>query len=132
MPDTTPYSELKAAIHRLENEQAVARQLLQEQFKVTYESFNPFNFLKNSALSIARSPEVRNNLLAILIPLAAGFISKRAGRVNSLPDILKRAGIITLDGLNRYISQNPEVIITISHFILNIFRRKKSTNEQEG
>jgi hypothetical protein len=131
MPDTTPYIELQAAIQRLENEQAVTRQLLHEQFKVTIERLNPFSFLKNSALSIAGSPEVRNNLLTILVPLAAGFISKRAGVGNRLPVMLKRAGIILLDGLNRYVSQNPEVVITISHFVLNFFRRKKTSEEKE-
>jgi hypothetical protein len=131
MAKNTPYTELKAAIEILEKKQAESRLILQEQFKVTYESLNPFNFLKNSALSIARSPEVRNNLLTILIPLAAGFISKRARLGNRLPVMLKRAGIVLLDGLNRYVSQNPEVVITISHFVLNFFRRKKTTDEKE-
>jgi len=131
MPEITPYTNLKSAIAVLEKKQAESRQLLQEQFKVTYEGLDPFNFLKSSFSNIAGSPEVRNNLLAIILPLITGLISKRAAAGTRSPDRIKRAGILLLDGLNRYISQNPEVIRNISHLILNLFKRKKTTEEPE-
>lgn len=131
MPDSTPYSNLKAAIGKLEIQQAVSRQVLQEQFKATYEKLNPFAFIKNSLSSITESPEVRSNLVAILLSLATGFISKKTFAGNSRTTTFKQAGILLIDSLNRYITRNPEVINTISHFVLSIFRKKKATTQQE-
>jgi len=130
MPDNTPYTDLKEAIRILENKKAESRQLLQEQFKVTYESLNPFNFIKNAFSSISESPEVRNNILTFILPLAVGFISKRAFAGTRTTNVAKQAGILLLNGLNRYVSQNPEVINTVSHFILGIFRKKKVPEQQ--
>jgi hypothetical protein len=131
MPQNTPYEELKEAIQSLEKKQEISRQLLQEQFKVTYESLSPFNILKSSLSSITGSPEIRNNLVSLLLPLASGFFSKKAYAGTQRPTVLKQAGILLLDGLNRYIAQNPEVINTISHYILNIFRKKKPAEETD-
>ncbi len=125
MPDNTPYNDLKEAIRILEIKQAESRQLMQEQFKVTYESLNPVYFVKNAFSSISESPEIRNNILTFLLPLAAGFLSKRAFAGTRTTNVVKQAGILLLNGLNRYVSQNPEIINTVNHFILGIFRKKK-------
>lgn len=130
MPENTSYTDLKEAIRVLEKKQAESRQSLQEQFKVTYESFNPFNFLKNAFNSISESPEVRNNILTFILPLATGILTKRAFAGTRTANVARQAGILLLDGLNRYVSQNPEIISTVSHFILGIFRKKKPKEEQ--
>jgi hypothetical protein len=103
--------------------------LLQEQFKVTYESLTPFNFLKNAFSNLSESPEIRNSILTFILPLATGFLSKRAFAGTRTANVAKQAGILLLDGLNRYVSQNPEIINTVSHFILGIFRKKKPKEE---
>ncbi|MHC1777956.1 MAG: hypothetical protein AB9834_21325 [Lentimicrobium sp.] len=125
MPENTPYTNLKSAIEILEKKQAESRLLLQEQFKVTYEGLDPFNFLKNKFSSLAESPEVRNNLLAMILPLITGFITKKAFGATRRQTVAAQAGILLIDGLNRYVTQNPEIINTISHFILRFFHRKK-------
>jgi hypothetical protein len=130
MAENTPYTDLKEAIRVLEKKQAESRQLLQEQFKVTYEKLNPFNFLKNTFNTISESPEVRNNILTFILPLATGILTKRAFAGTRTANIAKQAGILLLDGLNRYVHQNPEIINTVSQFILGIFRKKKQKVEQ--
>jgi len=126
MPDTTPYYELKKAIQDLETEKAEKRELLKAQFKVTYESIKPFNILRNVFSHIIESPETRNNLLLILIPLATGFLGKKAFAGTRQRTVIRQAGIFLLDRLNRYIYNHPEVIKTISRFVLGFCRKKKS------
>lgn len=129
MPENTPYYELKESIRILELKQAESKLELQEQFKVTYESLNPLSIIKSTFSSFTDSPEIRNSLLSMIIPLVAGFLSKRAFASTRRPPIINQAGILLLDGLNRYVSQNPDVINTISHFILGLFRKKKGVAE---
>lgn len=132
MAQNTPYTDLKSAIEILEKKQAESRQLLQEQFKVTYEGLAPFNFLKKTFSSITESPEVRNNLLSMILPLITGFITKKAYGATRRQTVAAQAGILLIDGLNRYVTQNPEIINTISHFILGIFHKKKPVDNAEA
>jgi len=129
MPDNTPYYNLKKAIKDLEIEKADKRELLKDQFKVTYENIKPFNILRNLFRHVIESPETRNNLLLILIPLATGFLGKKAMAGTRQRTIMKQAGIFLIDRLNRYVYNNPEVIKTISRFILSFCRKKKSTGK---
>ena len=131
MTDNTPYTNLKAAIEKLEKEQAASRQALQDEFKATYDKLNPFTFIKKAINSFAGSPDIKNNLLAILIPLATTFIGKKAFAGNRRPNAFRQFGILFIDGLNRYITGNPEILNTISHFFLDIFRKKKSPEPQK-
>ena len=127
MTDNTPYINLKAAIEKLENERAVSRQALQEQFKDTYEQINPFAFIKKTINAFTVSPEIRNNLFAVLLPLATTFMSKKAFAGNKRSNAYRQFGILFIDGLNRYVSNNPEIISTISHFLRSFFSKKKSS-----
>ncbi|NTW25193.1 MAG: hypothetical protein HGA37_10855 [Lentimicrobium sp.] len=131
MAENTPYTNLKSAIEILEKKQVVSRLELQEQFKVTYEGLDPFNFLKNSFSNITGSPEVRNNLLAIILPLVTGFITKKALGASRRQTVAAQAGVLFIDGLNRFVTQNPEIINTISHFILSFFHKKKRETGEE-
>jgi len=125
MADNTPYSDLKAAIKTLENEQAVKGQVLKDQFKVSVESFNPLNMIKDSISSFTGSSEIRSDLISLLIPLVTGIIGKKAFSRSSRSSVLTKAGIVVLDGLNWYITHNPEVVALIGQFFANIFRKKK-------
>jgi len=130
MTVNTPYSNLKAAIEVLEKQQAESRQLLHEQFKTTYENLNPFNFIKNSFSAVTSSPEVRNNILSILLTYVTGFLTKKTFAGTNRTNIFKQAGILLLDGLKTYITRNPEIITTISSFVSGIFNKKKTATEE--
>ena len=131
MEVNTPYSDLKAAIKILENEQAVKGQVLKDQFKISVESFNPLNMIKNSISSFTGSSEIQSDLISLLIPLVTGFIGKKAFSRSSRSSFLSKAGIVVLDGLNWYITHNPEVVSLISHFFANIFHKKKKHTTAE-
>lgn len=130
MPENTPYTNLKAAIEVLEKQQSEKRQLLQEEFKATFENLNPFNFIKNSFSAVVSSPEVRNNLFSVIIPLISGILTKRAFATGNRSNTVKQAGILLLGGLNTYLNRNPEIINTVSNFILSFFGKKKAKTEE--
>jgi hypothetical protein len=132
MAENTPYSDLKAAIKTLEAEQAVKGQVLKDQFEVSIESFNPLNMIKNSISSVTGSSEIRTDLISLLIPLVTGFIGKKAFSRSSRSSVLTKAGIVVLDGLNWYITHNPEVVSAISHFFANLFQKKKKPATAEA
>jgi len=126
MPENTPYSDLKKAIEILEQKKTFQGQLLKDQFKLTIESLNPFHVLKNSFNAITGSPEVRNDLLGLLIPLATVIFSKNASAGKRRSPVFAQVGILIMDGINMYITRNPEIVKSITLFIRNIFRKKKA------
>jgi len=126
MAENTPYSDLKEAIAKLEKEQALSAVLLKDEFRATYESLNPFNLLKRSFSNFIESPEVRNDLLGLIMPLITGLLIKKASAGTRRGQVVKQAGILFLDGLGRYIVNNPEILKTVGHFITSVFHKKKT------
>ncbi len=67
----------------------------------------------------------------MILPLITGFITKKVFGATRRQTVASQAGILLIDGLNRYVSQNPQIINTISHFILRFFHKKKPVDEVE-
>ena len=127
MAENTPYTDLKEAIAKLEKEQAVSAQLLKDEFRTTYESLNPLNLVKRTFSNIIESTEIRNDLLVLLMPLLTGFFIKKISGGTRRGQAFKQAGILVIDGLGRYIINNPEILRTVGSFIANVFHKKKAT-----
>jgi hypothetical protein len=132
MQNNTPYTNLKIAIEAAEKKQLAGRHALQQEFKTTIDNLKPLNLLKNSIKKFTDSTETGNSLLTFMLPIAFGFLSKRAFSGARTANVAKQFGIVLIDGLNNYVNQNPEVINSISKFILNLFRKKKSSAGQEA
>jgi len=129
MPENTPYSDLKEAIKNLEKEQAIRGQLLKDQFKTTYENLSPLNLIKNSLVSFAESPEIKTSLIDILIALTSGLISRKIFSGNRKDSSLNKAATLLISGLNSYVARNPEVVRSIGNYLIDLFRKKKSTEK---
>ena len=129
MAENTPYSNLKEAIRILEKEQAVSGQLLKDQFKSTYESLNPFNLIKSSFGNFIESPEIRTDLLGLLMSMVTGVFVKKVSAGSRHGNMLKQAGILLLDSLGRYIINNPEVLNTVGSVVVNIFHKNKTKDK---
>jgi len=127
MAENTPYTDLKEAIAKLEKEQAVSAQLLKDEFRTTYESLNPLNLVKRTFSNIIESTEIRNDLLVLVMPLLTGFFIKKISGGTRRGQAFKKAGIIVIESLGRYIVNNPEILQTVGSFIANVFQKKKAT-----
>ena len=131
MAENTPYTDLKEAIAKLEIEQAVSAQLLKAEMRSTYESLNPFNLIKRSFSNFIESPDVRNDMLGLIMPLITGFFLKKASAGTGRGQAFKQAGIMLFDGLGRYIIGNPEILRTVGLFFTSVFHKKKTKEASE-
>lgn len=129
MPKNTPYTDLKEAILVLEKEQKIKAQLLKDQAKLTYESLNPFNVLRNTLSNLTESIDIKHSLFDILISYGAGLFSKKVRSKSQTSSGIKRGAILMLDNLNSYIARNPELVRTIGQMIIQFFRKTKKTEE---
>lgn len=132
MPNISNSIELKEAIQLLEAEQVFNKELLKEQFQITYESFKPANLLKNTLKDIASSPNLINNVLGAAIGLGTGYLSKKIVVGGSGNILRKLLGTIIQAGVTSAVTQHPDAIISLGQFIFQqIFHKKKRISSQE-
>jgi hypothetical protein len=132
MPNISNSIELKEAIQLLEAEQVFNKELLKEQFQITYESFKPANLLKNTLKDIASSPNLINNVLGAAIGLGTGYLSKKIVVGGSGNILRKLLGTIIQAGITSAVTQHPDAIISLGQFIFQqIFHKKKRISSQE-
>lgn len=115
-------SELKEAIHLLEEEQAFKLQLLKEDFHQAYESLTPANLINNTLKEVSASPYLITNILRAAIGLAAGYVSKKTltGRSQNL--LLRSLGVMLQFGIANLVAFNPKAIKSFGNFISNHIR----------
>ncbi len=119
-------AELKAAIKLLEQQKIIEKQILTQQFHVTYESLKPINILKNSLNKVINSPGTSDNLIDTSMSLGAGILSKKLLVGKSAGIIKKILGFVLEFGVAGLVSKNADVIKSGSlNFLRKIFKSKK-------
>lgn len=102
-------TELDKAIARLETDRDLKLEELKEQLSLTYESIKPVNILRESMEDFNNAPDVKNNLLQILVSITGGYLSKKLvlGKSNSF--FKKIAGYLLQYGMTTFIAKktNP-------------------------
>jgi hypothetical protein len=131
MQEITSTAGLKDAIQLLESEQAVKRQLLKEQFYITYESLKPISLLKSAINDISSSPYLIDNLSGTVIGLATGYLTKKIFIGASGNLIRKLLGSILQFGVTNVVAQHSETIKSIGQAIFQHFLNKKEMNSQK-
>ena len=126
MQNITSVAGLKNAIQLLEAEQAVKRQLLKEQFHLTYESFKPVNLLKSTLKDIASSPYLIENILGNAIYLATGYLSKKIVAGESANIVRKLISSLLKFVVTNVVAHSPDPVQSFGQIILQrIFRKKE-------
>ncbi|MFE3847772.1 hypothetical protein ACFX5D_07320 [Flavobacterium sp. LB3P45] len=80
---------LNETIALLEYRQKQELRILKEQFEVTYASLKPLNIIKRVYSEMTTSPDLKGNLISIVIGMATGYITKKVV-VSSSHNPLKR------------------------------------------
>lgn len=106
---TTP-EDLQASIAELELKQAIEADLMKQQFRLTYESLKPVNFVKSTLKEVAESPEIKDILINTSIGLAAGYISKSLIERSNLSPVHKLIGTAVLFGVTNIAAKNPDAV----------------------
>jgi hypothetical protein len=122
---------LQNAIQLLEVEQADKRQLLKEQFYLTYESLKPVNLLKRTLNDIATSPFLIDNILNTGMGLVSGWLSKKVFIGTSGNLFRKLMGSVLQFGITKIIAQHPDTTKSLGQFIFRHILRKKELNSRE-
>lgn len=120
--------DLRAAILRLELQQAEEGKALKEQFQTAYQSVRPANIILNTLKDLGDSSFVKDGFLNTTVGLGTGYLSKMVFQGVVKSPIKKLLGSALMFGITNVVSKNPETIKAIAKKIFNLFG-KRSTNE---
>ncbi len=131
-PIKTQY-ELRAAILRLEYQQAEEGKALKEQFQTAYNSVKPANIILNTLKDLGDSDIIKDGFLNTSVGFGTGYLSKMLfqGVVNS--PIKKLLGSALMFGITNVVAKNPDGIKAMAKKIFNLFgsHSNEEVNETE-
>ena len=127
----TESDTLKETIVFLQDKQAQELSVLREQFYTTYESIKPINLLKNAIDEITTSGEIKNNLIANVIGLATGYISKKVIIGASHNPVKNIFGTLLQFAIANVVSKHSETIkSTVGNILQRIFKNRNETDQE--
>jgi hypothetical protein len=124
-------TELKSAIILLESRQIQSKQILKDQFMVTYDSFRPVNILKSTFNDIVTSPNLINNILGATTLIATGYFSKKIAVGASVGIFRRLLGPLIEVGLVNLVAKNPDAVKSVGHTVLKFLSRKSEINSNQ-
>jgi len=131
MQEITSIAGLKNAIQLMESEQEISKQLLKEQFYITYENLKPIALLKSAIKDISSSPYLVDNLSGTLMGLASGFLTKKLVVGSSGNLIRKLIGSVLQFGVTNVVAQHSNIISSVGKAVLQHFI-PKNESEPDG
>jgi hypothetical protein len=128
MENITSPADIKNAIQLLEAEQDVKKELLKEQFYLTYESLKPVNLIKSTFKEISTSPYLIENIVGTATGLATGYISRKivVGASGNL--FRKLFGAILQFGVTNLVARHPDEIRSLTHSLFQYIFPKRNVN----
>lgn len=123
--------ELRAAILRLEYQQAEEGKALKEQFQLAYNSVKPANIILNTLKDLGDSSFVKDGFLNTSVGFGTGYLSKIIfqGVVNS--PVKKLLGSVLMYGITNFVSRNPDGIKLMGKKLFKMFGSKSTVEEKE-
>ena len=113
MERITSSQQLKEAIVEREIKCARERMELKKQFDLVRESFRPINILKDSVKKAVASPGLKENVLATVVSLAAGYLTKKVVFGSTVNPFKKLAGLLLQAGVAKTIVNNKDGLKSI-------------------
>lgn len=123
--------ELRAAILRLEIQQAEERIALKEHFQLAYKSIKPANIILNTLKDLGESSILKDGILNSSVGFGTGYLSKVLfqGVVNS--PIKKILGSAIMFGITNFVTKNPDAIKAMAKKIFNLFGKRSTEEDNE-
>ena len=100
-------ADLKAAINELEEKHNIQEKMLIDQINITCESLKPVNIIKGTLTEVAKSPELKTNLLKVILGLGAGILTKKLLLGNPTNFFMKTAGVLLELGIAKLVAKTP-------------------------
>ncbi|MFA9213923.1 MAG: hypothetical protein ACEQSR_08770 [Candidatus Methylacidiphilales bacterium] len=129
MDNLDSIEKLKQAIALAEIKQASDKELLKEQFKITYANLSPANLIKNTFNELTHSDEFKDDILDTAIGLASGYLSKKVIIGNTHNPIKQLFGVVLQMAVTNLVTNHTETIKSTLMLLINKFSNKKDTPE---
>ena len=98
-------SELDMAIKRLERKKLLLEENLKDDFHALLQSLKPTNILKNTIHEVQESPELKHNLLKVVLGLGAGYFSRKLVVGKSAGIVKKALGAALQYGITSFVAK---------------------------
>ncbi|HEX7456922.1 MAG TPA: hypothetical protein VF301_00660 [Ginsengibacter sp.] len=98
-------SELDTAIKRLERKKLLLEENLKDDFHTLLQSLKPTNILKNTIHEVQESPELKHNLLKVVLGLGAGYFSRKLVVGKSAGIVKKALGAALQYGITSFVAK---------------------------
>lgn len=124
--------ELRAAILRLEYQQAEEGRALKEHFQLAYKSIKPANIILNTLKDLGESSILKDGILNSSVGFGTGYLSKVLfqGVVNS--PIKKLLGSAIMFGITNFVTKHPDGIKLMGAKIFKFFGSKTASKDVEN
>jgi len=129
MDNLDSIDKLKQAIALAEKQQAIDKDLLQEQFKITYANLSPANLIINTFNELTHSEEFKEDILDTAIGLATGYLSKKVIIGNTNNPIKNLFGVVLQMAVTNLVTNHSETIKSTIMLLINKISNKKDTPE---
>jgi hypothetical protein len=120
-------TELKAAIARLQQVTEVKKQIMVDQFHITYENLQPVNIIRRQLNKFFNAPsDIKDETTSAALGLGAGFFSKKIYEGSS-PNIFKQfLGSALEFGVAKLVANNSDKIKEVAAgFLDKLFKPKE-------
>ncbi|HXD91648.1 MAG TPA: hypothetical protein VNX01_00465 [Bacteroidia bacterium] len=127
--EITNHDQLKAAILQLEQDALVKKEVLTNQFHVTYENLQPINIIKGQLRKLIASPELQKDAVGTAMGLGAGILSKKIYQRGSTNIFKQFIGTALELGVARVVANNSEKIKEAgANLIDRLFKPKEKSD----
>jgi len=110
MAKPTAVEALKESIRLLEIRQEEEGQILKAQFRLTYDSLKPINFIKNSLKDLTESVEIKTGVFETIVSILTGYFTKKI-MVSSKSNLFTKIfGALLQFGVTSVLAKNAESI----------------------
>jgi len=93
------------AIKRLERKKLLLEENLKDDFHTLLQSLKPTNILKNTIHEVQESPELKHNLLKVVLGLGAGYFSRKLVVGKSAGIVKKALGAALQYGITSFVAK---------------------------
>ncbi|NEW78434.1 MAG: hypothetical protein GZ086_03190 [Gelidibacter sp.] len=124
--------DLRAAILRLEYQQAEEGRALKEQFQTAYNSIKPANIILNTIKDLGESSILKDGILNTSVGFGTGYLSKLIFQGVVKSPIKKLLGSAVMFGITNFVTKNPEGIKLLGNKIFKFFGSKSASKVSEN
>ncbi len=130
MPTIRTETELHTAILELEKQQKEEGKIVKAHLMAAYESIQPLNLIKSTLQGVIASSELKEQLLASGVGMAAGYLTRAIVVGKSDNPARKLLGMALMFGVTDLAAKNPDAIKSIGKGLWNFIQNTLTSDEE--